>query len=207
MYDTSPSDASHLARFRLQFTDDIPLPPMIYGIGHDTTYNAVIQMLVKEDGSLDEDTLKLFQANELPFSLQTASIMDTLSHFGEALFMKLKAWKKTGSPDPTLMVVENTMQSLFGPDIQCSLLYASFLGDSNNSRFKIQVLKDYVPVQTPFPYYGSCLLVAFRNCTVHSGLRIAYEYFPGKDADIINLARALKNCSALSEITCFLHYL
>ena len=38
-------------------------------------------------------------------------------------------------------------------------------------------------------------------------LRIAYEYFPGKDADIINLARALKNCSALSEIIFFLHYL
>jgi hypothetical protein len=204
-YDTSEAD--YLARYRSHFPDVADVPPYIYGIGYDSTYTAVLQMLVEKDGTLNDSTLLLMRSNDLPFPLETANTMNILSHCGEALHRSLKEWKKNGTVDAPLAVVEKALHSSLGPDIEKLPVFVSLINDLNNSILKKQLSTQYEPKQSIFPFYGSFLLVAFRNCTIHSGLLAAYDYFPGKGKDIINVARAVKNSGELKDIACFLNYL
>ena len=141
--------------------------------------------------------------------------MNQLLHCGDALNTMLKDWKASSVPDTVLLIVENAVQSLLGTKLLITLgtdivihgVYKSFIDDANNTGFKSRSIPSFEKKQSPFPFYGTCFLVAFRNCAVHSGLEIAYGYFPGKDADIINLARKIRDCGGLPHITCYLHYL
>jgi len=206
IYDTSITE--HVSRFTSFFPDEAVIPPKIYGIGYDSTYTPVLQLLVRKDGSLDNQTLLLLKNTRLPFSLQSANVMNILIHCGEAMNSSLKSWKNTGYINPTLLSIESAIQHILGHNISSSSVFQSFMNDSKNSGFKNQLNTQYIPLQTPFPFYGPCLLVAFRNCAIHSGLNVAFKYFPGKDADIINLARAIRDHGKLPDmITSFLHYL
>ena len=186
------------------FPDEAVIPPKIYGIGYDSTYTPVLQLLVRRDGSLDNQTLLLLKTARS----QSANSMNILTHCGEAMNSSLKSWKNTGDNSPTLLSVESAIQHVLGHNISSSSVFQSFMSDSKNSGFKNQLNTQYIPLQTPFPFYGPCLLVAFRNCAIHSGLNVAFKYFHGKDAYIINLARAIRDHRKLPDIiTCFLHYL
>ena len=204
-YDTNvPENAS---RFAAHFPeDDIPL--MLYGIGYDSTYTPILQLLVQKGGTLNESiTLKL-QRTILPISLQTINVMNQLIHCGDALNTMLRNWKVEDKDYADFRLVEDAVKSVLGVDkIADHEIYTSFIDDPNNSRFKAYTIPSFVKKQDPFPYFGSCFLVAFRNCAIHSGLEVAYGYFPGRDADIIQLARAIRDSGGLPALTCYLYYL
>ena len=133
--------------------------------------------------------------------------MNILFHCGELVNRLLS---KLGKSSAVLQTVENAIQSVIGLDICNSDVYLSFINDANNKKFKANSIPYFLRMQNqndPFTFYGCCFLVAFRNCVCHSGLDVAYNYFPRKDAEIIDLARAIRNSNELCEVTCYLHYL
>jgi hypothetical protein len=130
---------------------------MTYGFGYDCTFTPILQMLVREDGTLDPKTLESLENRSSPVPVVTANLMNHLCHVGEAVNSSLKSWK-----------VKRVLDTTLGPDIRDSPIYQSFINDKNNTRFNKQAKQQYEPIMHPFPYYGCCILVAFRNCELHS---------------------------------------
>ena len=197
-------DAEQRDRFESLFPNE-PCPDKLYGIGYDSTYTPVIQMLVSVDGKINAELLSSLQSISLPFSLQAANIMNILIHCGERIYSLLKRFLSSNTIDPAFAVVDQAVQQYFGHSLSSDhTIYQSFIDDSNNSGFKKKVNNMNNALTTPSVPYGCFLLVAFRNCAIHSGLVAAYEKFPQKDTQIIGIARAVKDSGAFADIMCFL---
>jgi hypothetical protein len=113
-YDTSvPENA---ARFELFFPGDI-IPSRVYGIGFDSTYTPIIQLLVQKDGILNSSVVESLHVSSLPISLQAVNVMNQLNHCGEALYAMLKKWK-SGVTVMELHSLESAVQSALGTNFR-----------------------------------------------------------------------------------------
>ena len=153
-----PKHYSHFHSFYPNHT----VPPIIYGIEYDTTYTAVIQQMVKSDGTLIDSCISSLKYARIPISLDTVFVMNQLLHCGERLNYLLKDCTVNNT---VLTRVENAINSLVIGNDQ---VYNSFM-DTNNKMFKgtIQNLS----------FRGCCFIVAFCICVIHSGFDVAYSYW------------------------------
>jgi hypothetical protein len=170
-------------------------------------------MLVRKDGTLDEKMTLSLQRTSLPISLQTVNIMNQLMHCGEDLCQKLKLPVESMMADSDLKLAERAVESLLGVDTANHDVYRAFINDSNNKGFRTFSIPSMISkfskrkIAASFPFYGCCFLVAFRNCMIHSGPEVTCGYFPEKEAQIIKLARLIRDSTALTNHTRYLYYL